>query len=540
MFAAEDRLIRYHLYTAFIALLLGSLFGVLMGLARAPGIRLPLPLVDYYQAVTAHGVLQALVFTTFFIMGLLLFGLTRSLNTKLHSPGLGWLAFLLMVVGTAVAAVVILAGKATVLYTFYAPLQAHPLFYIGATVLVVGTWVMSLEVFLTYRMWRREHPGERVPLIVHGALTTLILWLIATLGIAILMLAMLIPWSLGLVARVDPLMDRLLFWYFGHPLVYFWLLPAYIVWYAVMPRLAGGKLFSDPLARVSFILLLILSTPVGFHHQFMDPGISPGWKYLHTLTTFSVAFPSLITAFTVVASLEIAGRARGGRGLLGWIGRLPWGDPAFAAIALSMILFALGGTSGIVNASYSLNMVVHNTAWVVGHFHLTVGTAVALTFMGTTYWLLPAVTGRALRWRGLAVVQAYLWFTGMVIFSGAMHLAGLLGSPRRTLDVTYGGAAPAQSWLPHINTAAVGGVIMFLSVALFFIVVVGTLTSRERHTAPLPIAEALSGPENAPRVLDRWGLWIGIAFILILIAYATPALGLVRAGGFGSSGFSPW
>lgn len=540
MFAKEDRLIRINLYTAFIALALGAIFGLLQALARAPAIKLAIPFIDYYRALTAHGVLMALVFTTFFIIGLLLFAAIRSLGIPLHSLVLGWLGYFLMLVGTLAAAVVILIGKATVLYTFYAPLQAHPAFYIGATLLVVGTWVIAAEVFLTYRQWRHANPGLPVPLMAHGVMATFLLWLIATFGVAILMLAMLIPWSLGLVKGIDPLLARTFFWYFGHPLVYFWLLPAYIVWYTVMPKLAGGKLFSDPLARFSFIMLLILSTPVGFHHQFMDPGIAWGWKYAHTITTFAVVFPSLITAFSVAASLEIAGRARGGQGLLSWIGKLPWGEPSFAAIALSMILFAFGGAGGIVNASYNLDTVVHNTAWIVGHFHLTVGSAAALTFMGSSYWLLPVVTGKPLRWHGLAVAQAYLWLIGIGIFSTSLHLAGVLGSPRRTADITYGGSPVAASWVPHINLSAVGGIIMFASIVVFSTVVLGTILSSRRQTAVIPLAEALSGPGKSTGILDRWWLWIGIAVILVLLAYATPIAGLVQAQAYGSPGFKPW
>ena len=143
-----------------------------------------------------------------------------------------------------------------------------------------------------------------------------------------------------------------------------------------MPRQAGGKLFSDPMARTSFILFLILSTPIGIHHQYTDPGIHQGWKLLHALLTFAVFFPSLLTFFNVTASLETAGRARGARGWISWFGKLPWTDPSVAAQVLAMVLFAFGGVGGLINASFNVNMVVHNTAYIVGHLHLTVGTAV--------------------------------------------------------------------------------------------------------------------------------------------------------------------
>src|SRR3989304_958019 len=104
------------------------------------------------------------------------------------------------------------------------------------------------------------------------ALVRFVMWTIASLGLAAEMLFLLIPWSLGLLGGTDALLARVLFWFTGHPIVYFWLLPAYVSWYTLVPRQAGGRLFSDPLARVSFILFLLLSIPVGFPHQFPPPG----------------------------------------------------------------------------------------------------------------------------------------------------------------------------------------------------------------------------------------------------------------------------
>ena len=219
-------------------------------------------------------------------------------------------------------------------------------------------------------------------------------------------------------------MARTYFWFTGHPLVYFWLLPAYVSWYGMLPKQAGGKLFSDSLARLSIWLFLVLSVPLGFHHQYVDPGVPPVWKYIHAVLTYSVFFPSMITAFTVIASLEYAGRQNGGKGMLGWITKLPWGDPSVAAQLLAGILFLFGGIGGITNASYNINLVIHNTAWIPGHLHLTVGTAVTLSFMGITYWLVPHMTGRKLWSRRSRSGQAWTWFIGMIIFSNAMHVSG--------------------------------------------------------------------------------------------------------------------
>jgi len=481
------------------------------------------------------------VFTTFFIMAFGYVVAERTLGRPVPHRGLAWAGYSTALAGTLAAVAAILSGKATVLYTFYPPLKAHPAFYIGATLLVVGSWIWGFVVIRSYLLWKREHPGQAAPLALHGMLATVIVWLIATVGVAAEMLFLLIPWSLGLTKTVDPELARMLFWYFGHPLVYFWLLPAYVVWYTVLPRVAGGKLFSDPLARLVFVLFIILSTPVGFHHQFMDPGILASWKLLHTLLTFAILFPSFVTAFTVTASLEVAGRLKGATGLLDWIKKLPWGDPLVASVLLSMLLFAVGGFGGAINAAYGMNAVVHNTAWIQGHFHLTVGSATALTFMGTAYWLLPRLTGRELELGLLAKVQPYLWFIGMVLFSISNHITGLMGMPRRIYDASYGGAAAAQAWRGLTDVSAVGGLFLFTSAGFFMLVMLGTgLAGKKCEPEPIEWAEPLEPASPRAGLLDRYGLWTVVAIVLVLIAYAVPLWQHLQMQRFGSPGFTPF
>src|SRR5438874_3951685 len=379
MTRTEQRLAAANVTVALVALFGGVVTGLFQALEYA-GVEIYSSLApvirSHYHSVSIHGVLNALVFTTFFICGFVPFVLSRSLQAPLASARLGWLTFWVMVGGLVLASIPLVGNAATVMFTFYPPLQAHWAFYVGLTLVVVGTWLVTLNLVLTWRAWRAQHAGERTPLAAFMALVTFAMWSIASLGLAAEMLGMLIPWSLGWQSGTDPLLARTLFWFTGHPIVYFWLLPAYVSWYTLIPQQAGGRLFSDPMARASFILFLLLSTPVGMHHQFTDPGIGQGWKLFHAFLTFAVFFPSLLTFFYVVASLESGARARGGKGLIVWFRKLPWGEPSLTAHVLAMLLFAFGGIGGLVNASYSLNLVVHNTAYIVGHFHLTVGTAV--------------------------------------------------------------------------------------------------------------------------------------------------------------------
>ncbi len=535
----DGRLILANVWVAVVAFSVAACMAVMQAISRA---NLEVPYRSprmYYMSVTAHGVLMALVFTTFFIMALG-YAVIDADTGRIRWPKLAWVSFGVALVGTIMALTTVFMFKASVLYTFYPPMQAHPLFYIGLTLLVVGSWGWCAEVIGSWHAARVTRPDKPVSLALHATTANAMLWILATIGVAAEMLFQLIPWSLGFEKRIDPLLSRTLFWYFGHPLVYFWVLPAYAIWYTVLPREAGGRLFSEPLGRATFAIFLILSTPVGFHHQFMDPGIPAAWKLVHTGNTMVIAFPSFVTAFTICASLEVAGRLRGGTGLFGWIRTLPWENPTVSSALLAMLLFLIGGFGGIVNASYALNSVVHNTAWIHGHFHLTVGSAVALTFMGAAYWLVPKVSGRELQLELLAKVQPYLWFLGMILFAVVNHITGLLGMPRRIFESAYAGVPQAQPWQGLTLLSALGGVVLFASAMLFAMVMFGTLLAGRRTTQP-PIewARSLGTPAGGfrPTVWDRLGLWFAIAVVLVAVAYGVPLWNLLHLTRYGSPGF---
>lgn len=542
MYARENKLTAWNIGIAMVALFVGGSMGPLqklehVGFSQIYNAINNIGIASYYQGLTLHAVLNALVWTTFFIVGFFTFVIPRSLKKELTHPKVNIAALIIMAVGLVLAAIPILMNLATVLFTFYPPLQASPLFYIGLTLVVVGSWIAGFGYYFTYVAWRKENPGVQTPLIALGSIITMVMWQFATLGVATEMIWLLIPWSLGWVEGIDPQLARTFFWFTGHPLVYFWLLPAYVSWYGMVPKQAGGKLFSDPLARLVFWLFLALSIPVGLHHQYVDPGVPAGWKVVHAMLTYSLFIPSLITAFTVIASLEIGGRNRGGTGLLGWIRTLPWGDPSFTAQNLAMILFAFGGIGGLTNASYNLNLVVHNTMWVPGHFHLTVGSAVTLTFMGIAYWLVPKLSGKQLWSRKVALWQAWTWFFGMLLMSNGLHILGLnFGSPRRTML----GVAPYASpdWQPLLIEAALGGIILGISGLLFYANMVGTVFSKKTLTEEIemPVAEALN-PEPAPAWLDTWRPWILVTLLLIIVAYGPILVNMIANLNLTSPGF---
>ncbi|MER3446651.1 MAG: hypothetical protein C4291_07305 [Candidatus Dadabacteria bacterium] len=206
-----------------------------------------------------------------------------------------------------------------------------------------------------------------------------------------------------------------------------------------------------------------------------------------------------------------------------------------------MVLFIFGGISGIVNASYNMNMIVHNTSFIFGHFHLTIGSAVSLTFIGLTYLILPQLVKRELLSKRLALLQAYLWLVGMLIFSFANMAAGRMGVPRRTdlgLSLYH-----FPSIVEHLEkVSALGGLILYISSLLFYLVFVGTIIwgrKTQEESINLPITEAYQTETEAPRIFDNWKVWIGAALILILIAYIPVIRQVLQISPFGSPGYNP-
>ena len=526
--AGEKKMLLAFWVTGFLALMVGIAIGVLQSTNYA-GIDLypylqPF-LKSYYQGLTLHGVLNAFVFTFFTISGWLMYLPARELKLK-PMMGLAWFTYGLMLLGTLMAAYAMFDNSSSVLYTFYPPLKGSPWFYLGITLVVVAS-LLPLAVVLDMRArWKKAHPGEVTPLVTFMSTATLLMWLLAALGAAMEAVFLLDPWSLGLTHTIDPLLARTLFWWTGHPIVYYWLMPGYITIYAMLPRQAGGKLVSDPLTRLAFLLLLVFSVPVGTHHQYTDPGIAPVIKGVVTALTLSVAIPSLITAFTVALSLEYAGRRRGGKGLMGWWTALPWKDASVAAQLLALVSFIFGGAGGIVNASWQLDNVVHNTLWIPAHFHLTVATMTTLVFMGVSFWLLPHLTGRKLYSPKLALASVWLWFIGMMTWGLGGHWAGMDGVPRRS----WVSGLPHDQYMqlygavhPALILVGIGGVIAMLGAVAFYIVFFGSLFGRKDDKAmvAIPFAEVIAGPQGSilARIADRLGFWTLVTLVITLAVY---------------------
>ena len=304
-----ERLTLAHLWVAFAAFAIACIFGLWQMLARSP---IPAPGFtpsNYFLSVTAHGSLMAYILTTFFIMGFGYFTAERALRQPLPALGWAWAGFFVAIFGTALAVVTVLLGRASVLYTFYPPLTGSVWFYIGLVLVVAASWIWCVIMIVAMRRWKAANPGMPVPLAMFATVANAVLWLWTTVGVATELVFQVIPAAAGWVTTVDVGLSRTLFSWTLHAIVYFWLFPAYIAFYTMAPEAAGGRLYSDMMGRLSFLLFIVYSLPVGMHHLFMDPEHSTGFKFLQMTLTVLVTIPTLLTIFTISASLEDRGAA---------------------------------------------------------------------------------------------------------------------------------------------------------------------------------------------------------------------------------------
>ena len=518
--ATTRKLCLFHFWVAFGAFALACVFGEFQVLERSGLISAIQSPAVYFASVSTHGVLMGFVLTTFFIMGFGYYTAADSLKGPLWNPGLAWTSFGICLGGTVLAAIPLLLGKASVLYTFYPPVQANAFFYIGATLLVVGSWLWVVQTLVMLARWKSAHPGKPVPLPMFATATNAVLWAWTSVGVALEAVFQLLPWALGLVDTIDVGLARTLFSWTLHPIVYFWLIPAYIALYSFVPKAAGGKLFSDELARLAFLLILVFGLPIGFHHLYMDPQQNHGWKFLHMVGTFAVAIPTLLTWFTVIASLEMAGRKAGGKGLFGWIGALPWRNTTVLAAILSLLMLLLGGFGGIVNASYAMNAMVHNTAWVPGHFHLIFGGTVIIMYLALGYQLWPKLTGRALYCPDMARLQLWLWFIGLAVMTTPWHVLGLLGQPRRISAVNYNSVL-TLAWDPYELVMIAGGLILLASGLMFVYNLYKTQVASVDQKVEDDGAQ-LETAASVPGWLNGFTVWNLVILALMLVSYGYP------------------
>ena len=305
-----------------------------------------------------------------------------------------------MLIGAVTTNVAIFEGSSSVMMTSYVPMPAKPAFYLGLILFAVGALIGCFVFLGTLVVAKNEKTYEgSLPLVTFGALTACIIAMFTIASGAIILIPTFL-WSVGYIHQIDPLMYRMIWWAFGHSSQQINVAAHVSVWYAIAAIVFGAKPMSEKVSRTAFFLYIVFLQLASAHHLLSDPGLSSEWKIFNTsYFMYFAVLASMIHGLTVPGAIEVAQRGKGfTKGLYEWLRKAPWGNPVFSGMFISLIGFGfLGGISGVMMGTEQLNMIIHNTLYVPGHFHATVVIGTTLAFMSLTYFLLPvAVRARAL------------------------------------------------------------------------------------------------------------------------------------------------
>jgi cytochrome c oxidase subunit 1 len=264
----------------------------------------------------------------------------------------------------------------------------------------------------------------------------------------------------------DPILWQHLFWFFGHPEVYIIFIPATGFVSTIIPTFVRRPIFG----YTALVLALISTGFIGFglwvHHMFAA-GLPRMGQSFFTAATMMVVIPSGIQIFCWIATI--------------WAGRPVFKTPFLFALGFFFV-FILGGLTGVMQASVPIDLQLHDTYFVVAHFHYVLIGGAVFPIFGAFYYWFPKFTGRMLG-EGLGKLNFWLMFAGFNLAFFPMHQLGLKGMPRRVY--TY----PALAEWAGLNLAAtVGGAVLALGVLVF---IINFFISRRRG------AEAGNNPWNA-------------------------------------------
>ena len=485
---AAQSLIKANAVAAVVFLLVGGLMGLMVALTRWPAVHL-LPAEWFYLVLTGHGANVLLFWIIFFEMAVLYFASAVLLNSRLAAPKFAWLGFVLMIVGAVLTNVAVLQGDSSVMFTSYPPMQAAPNFYLGLILFAVGALIGTAIFFATLVIAKEERTYQgSIPLVTFGALTAAIIAVFTIASGAVILIPTWL-WSLGFISYIDPLLYKVVWWAMGHSTQQINVSAHVSLWYMIAALIVGAKPLSEKVSRTAFFMYILFLQLASAHHLLAEPGLDASWKIVNTSYMMYLAvLGSMIHGLTVPGAIEAAQRKNGyTKGVFEWLRKAPWGNPAFSGMFMSLVMFGfIGGISGVVLGTEQLNVLMHNTLYVPGHFHGTVVTGTTLAFMAATYLVLPLIFQREIIWPGLAKLQPYLFGIGAAGISLFMMGAGTLGVPRRHWDISYSDAplsfAHSAGAFLMMGLNGISAILAALGGAIFIIVVVGTVLFGKKIT----------------------------------------------------------
>jgi len=426
----------------------------------------------YNQVFTEHGTLMIflVIFPTLAGFGNYFVPLQIG-ALDMAFPRVNALSFWLLPVGglTIVSGFVAKGGAAAGGWTSFAPLSeqlgtGEDLWIAG--LLLVGAASILGAINFIVTILRMRAPGMsmmRMPIFCWSTLATSLLVVLATPVITAGLVMLFTDRNLGTsffsaAKGGSPLYWQHVFWFFGHPEVYMLILAAWGIVSEILPVFSGKPLFGYRGVVLAFLLITALSFSVWAHHMFVTGAVELPF---FSITTEMISIPTGVLFFNWLATL--------------WKGKLRFEPPMLFALGF-VAMFLIGGIDGVWMASPAMDFAIHDTYWVVAHFHYVLFGGTVFGIMAGVYYWFPKITGRMLS-RRLGLWHFWLQLVGFNLTFFPMHMLGLQGMPRRVADY-----APDRGWNTLNLLSSIGAFVIAAAMVVFAVNVI--LTLRKPRTAP--------------------------------------------------------
>ncbi len=413
----------------------------------------------YNQVFTLHGVIMIFLFVIPVIpavMGNFLLPILIGAE-DVAFPKINLLSWWLFLSGGIIALISLHTGKgfADTGWTFYAPyslntgtnvsLAALAAFLIGFSSILTGLNFIST----IHRLRAKGFKWFNLPLFVWAIYATSWIQVIATpiVGLILFLVVLERFFNIGLFDPAkggDPLMFQHIFWIYSHPAVYIMILPAMGVISEIIPTFSKRRISGYKAIAYSSIAIAFIGYLVWGHHMFTS-GMADFARIIFSLLTFLVAVPSGIKVFNWISTL--------------YKGSIDLKSPLLFALSF-IFLFSIGGLTGLINGALATDLHIHDTYFVVAHFHYTMFGGVGFTFFAAMHYWYPKMFGKMYNEK-LAKIYWFLMFLGFNILYFSMLILGLMGMPRRYYDYL-----PKYEPLQFVST--VGSWILVPGILLMF------------------------------------------------------------------------
>jgi cytochrome c oxidase subunit 1 len=452
-----------------LAFLAGGLFALLVRLHLWQPDGMLFSNDQYNQIFTLHGAFMVFLFVIPAIPGSLgNIVLPLMLGAKdVALPRLNLLSFYLWLSGAVLAALAIVMGGFDTGWTFYAPYSLYTnkaVVTIGLAIFMLGFSSIFTGLNFIVTTHKLRAPGLtwfRMPLFVWALYATSLLQVLATpvLGITILLVAFERLYNIGIFdPRLggDPVLFEHFFWFYSHPAVYIMVLPAFGIISELVSVHSRKPLFGYKLIAFSSLAIAIISFLVWGHHMFTS-GQSTYAMFAFSFLTFFVAIPTAIKEFSWVATI--------------WKGSIALNSPMLYTLAF-LIIFAIGGLTGVILGSLNVDLHLHDTYFVVAHFHYVMMGSIALAFFAGLHHWWPKMFGVMYN-ETLAKIACLVIFVGFNATFIPQFIMGSQGMPRRY--ATY-----VPEFQPYHSASTIGAMILGSGVALMVFYLVASLLTGKK------------------------------------------------------------